>query len=144
MTTHHVRWMIKIDVAAVLPMLGWGEDELRHWLCKRNVISMVAEQGREIVGAIVYELCENKLHVGRIGGHNPEAVAVLLKKVKSKVAAHRRHMVTAYIPEWDYGLTKVFAENGFQATMTRDDNTIAMRWVKPAWFKQTAEVGGNY
>src|SRR5262245_35310405 len=65
----HIRWMIRRDMAEVLHIeehsfeYAWTEEESRRCLRQRKCIGMVAEHGEKVVGFMIYELHENKLHI---------------------------------------------------------------------------------
>jgi len=107
----HVRWMIREDMPEVVAIehasfeFPWEESEfltcLRH---RSNVIGMVAEHEREIVGFMIYEMNKIDLHVLNIAVHpnfRRELVGTtFLEKLKGKLT--KRRYITAEVRETNY------------------------------------------
>ncbi len=122
----HVRWMIRRDMPEVceIERLGfgsyaWEEEDFLRCLRQRNCIGMVAEQGEQVMGFMIYELLTAKLHVldfavhpqwrrGGIGGQ-------MVSKLKSKLATHRRTNITVGVRETNLRAQLFFREHGFKA-----------------------------
>ena len=56
----HIRWMIRRDMPEVLQTetqsfeFAWTEEDFLRCLRQRNCIGMVAEQGEQVVGFMIY------------------------------------------------------------------------------------------
>lgn len=65
----HIRWMIRRDLGDVVDIereafeFAWSEDEFIQCLRQRNAIGMVAAQGDQVLGFVIYELHKSKLHI---------------------------------------------------------------------------------
>ena len=109
----HVRWMIRMDMPEVMQieMAGfsspWEQERLMAHLMQRNCIGMSAEldpKGRQkIVGFMVYELHEGRLHLLNIAVH-PDHRRIgmgrlLMEKLKGKLSAQRRTRISIELRE---------------------------------------------
>jgi len=69
MSQPHIRWMIRRDMPEVLDIenrsfeFPWSEEDFIRCLRQRNRIGMVAEYDVRVVGFMIYELHENRLHI---------------------------------------------------------------------------------
>ena len=124
-TLVHIRWMIRRDMPEVLQAeqasfeFGWTEEDFLRCLRQRNCIGMVAEQGERILGYMVFELFETRLHIlnfavspsyRRCGvGHR------MVSKLISKLSSYRRTHVTLDVRETNLTAQLFFRALGFKA-----------------------------
>lgn len=122
----HIRWMIRRDMPKVLAIEHasyehpWSEDEFLRILRQRNCIGMVAEQGNQIVGFMIYELHKHKLNIlnfavdpasrrNRIGQQ-------MVSKLVGKLSSHRRTKIGLKVRETNLEAQLFFRSQGFRAT----------------------------
>lgn len=106
----HVRWLVRRDMPEVLEIenasfeFPWSESDFVSCLRLRNVIGMVAEHEREIVGFMIYELNKIDVHVLNIAVHPRFRRALvgttMLEKLKAKL--NKRRYITAEVRETNY------------------------------------------
>lgn len=101
-----VRWMIRRDMAEVLGLdqqcnerLQWREEDFLTALRQRNCIGMVAEQGDDVVGFMVYHLHKHHLELVRFAAPTEEILSKLLAKLAAKLSSYNRNRVVANIDE---------------------------------------------
>ena len=119
----HIRWMIRRDMPEVLQTeqesfeFAWTEEDFLRCLRQRNCIGMVAEQGEQVVGFIIYELHKAKLHILNFAvspayrrfGIGAQMVAKLI----SKLSSHRRTRITLEIRETNLAAQLFYRTQGF-------------------------------
>jgi ribosomal-protein-alanine N-acetyltransferase len=122
----HIRWMIRRDMPEVLMTeqesfeQPWTEENFIHCLRQRNCIGMVAERGDKIIGYMIYELHEAKLHIVNLAVHptyrrhdvGTQMVAMLI----SKLSSHRRTKITLEVRETNLPAQMFFRSQKFLAT----------------------------
>ena len=130
----HVRWMILRDMPEVAEIERqsfaecWGERGLREVLRGRNVIGMVADDGRRVVGYMVYELHRHRIELLRLAvaaDRRREGVGErLVAKVKGRIApfAAKRTGVAFDLDEPDATIEacRFLASQGFASRLVRE------------------------
>jgi len=121
----HVRWMIRRDMPEVLDIENasfehpWREDDFLRVLRQRNCIGMVAEQGDQIVGYMIYELHRNRIHVLDFATH-PEfrrrgVGRQMIAKLAGKLSHQRRNRIALLVRETNVPAQFFFKATGFRA-----------------------------
>lgn len=122
---YHVRWMIRRDMPEVLliercsTLHPWTEEDFLRCLRRRNCIGMVAEQGEQVVGFMIYELWRKKLALLNFAVH-PEfwrrgVGSRLIRKLASKLFSHRRTHIQVDVRETNLAVQLFLQRQGFQA-----------------------------
>ena len=121
----HIRWMIRLDMPQVLKIekssfeFPWSEEDFIRCLRQRNYIGMVAEFNETVVGFMIYELHENKLHVlnfaVRPDFRRRSVGTQMVEKLIGKLSVQRRRRITFEIRETNLAGQKFFSELGFKA-----------------------------
>lgn len=122
----HIRWMIRRDMPEVLQIeqeshdYPWTEEDFLHCLRQRNCIGMVAEQGEQVVGFMIYELHKAKLHILNFAVHPSQrrhrVGTQMVHKLISKLSSHRRTSITVETRETNLESQLFFREAAFTAT----------------------------
>ncbi len=121
-----IRWMIRRDMPEVAWIehlsheFPWCEEEFVRCLRQRNCIGMVAEYHERIVGFLVYELLNTRLHILNMAVH-PDfrrrgIGRQLIEKIITKLSHHRRDKITLEVRETNLGAQLFFRACGFRAT----------------------------
>lgn len=121
----HIRWMIRRDLSDVMQIeLGsfdysWDEEDFLRCLRQRNCIGMVAEQGDQIVGFMIYELHKNKLNVLNFAVapqfRRKGIGAQMCTKLIAKLQSHRRSKITLAVRETNLAAQLFFKGFEFRA-----------------------------
>lgn len=127
----HIRWMIRRDMERVLEIesgafeFPWTEEDFASCLCRSNCIGMVAERGEQVLGFMVYELHETRIHLLSFAVstecHSRGVGSQLLDKMKSKLARQRRTRITLEVRESNVDAQLFFKSQGFRATSVLRD-----------------------
>jgi ribosomal-protein-alanine N-acetyltransferase len=129
-----IRWMIRRDMAEVIQIeqasfeYHWTEADFLHCLRQRNCIGMVAEQGSRVVGFMIYELFQNRLHVlnfavapdARYAGVGKQMV----EKLVNKLSQQRRDFITLEVRETNLDAQLFFRQQGFKAMQVLRDHYL--------------------
>ena len=121
----HIRWMLRHDRPEVLAIedegfeFPWLEEDFARCLRQRNCIGMVAEHQNRVVGFMVYELHDSRIHVLNFAvasdycrrGVGSQMVAKLVDKLSS----HRRSRIVLEVRESSLGAQLFFRQQGFRA-----------------------------
>jgi len=121
----HIRWMIRRDMPEVIAIenesfeFPWLEEDFIRCLRQRNCIGMVAEHEDRVVGVMIYELHNTRIHVlnfavasdYRRRGVGSQMVAKLIAKLSSQ----RRSRIVLEVRETNLAAQLFFRENGFRA-----------------------------
>jgi len=118
--------MIRRDMPEVLEIerqsfaAPWAEQDFLRCIGQRNCIGMVAEQGEEVVGFMVYQLHHGKLHLMDLAVHPAHRRwgigAQMVAKLVSKLSlSHRRKRITLIVAETNLGAQLFFRAQGFRA-----------------------------
>ncbi len=120
-----IRWMIRRDMPEVVWIehrsheFPWCEDDFVRCLRQRNCIGMVAEAGDRIVGFLVYELLDDKLHILNMAVHphfrRRGIGRQLVNRIISKLSHHRRSRITLGVRESNLAAQLFFRACGFRA-----------------------------
>ena len=131
MSNIHIRWMIRVDLPAVLDIENnsfenaWTEDEFISCLRKRNCIGMVAEKDDCVVGFMIYELHKNSLALLNFAvdptSRNCGVGSAMIERLASKLNPQRRTKVTTAISEKNLCGHLFFSRHGFVATKVAKD-----------------------
>lgn len=122
-----IRWLIARDLPRCMEIenrsfeFPWSIQEFRDFLRLSNTIGMVVEdEDREIVGFMVYGLCENRLEIFNIAV-DPERTREgwgkkMLLRLQDKVGgSDRRRFVDATVREVNLPGQLFFKDSGFRA-----------------------------
>jgi ribosomal-protein-alanine N-acetyltransferase len=121
----HIRWMIRRDMPEVIAIedesfeFPWLEEDFIRCLRQRNCIGMVAEHEDRVVGFMIYELHNTRIHVlnfavasdYRRRGVGNQMVAKLIAKLSSQ----RRSRIVLEVRETNLPAQLFFRQNGFRA-----------------------------
>ncbi len=121
----HIRWMIRRDMPEVIATedesfeFPWLEEDFIRCLRQRNCIGMVAEHEDRVVGFMIYELHNSRIHAlnfavasdYRRRGVGSQMVAKLIAKLSSQ----RRSRIVLEVRETNLSAQLFFRENGFRA-----------------------------
>lgn len=121
-----IRWMIRRDMPEVLRIeqvshdFPWCEEDFLRRHRKRNCIGMIAEMGDKVVGFMIYELHETKLHLFNFAV-SPELRRKsigrrMAEKLISKLAHKRRTKILVDVRETNLVAQQFFRAVGFKAT----------------------------
>lgn len=104
----HVRWMIRRDMDEVLEISQSTDapldaESLADSLRGLNKIGMVVEVGEKVVGFMLYELHNDRLHVTRLAVHplwqRLGLGGLMVDKLMSKLSERRRTRITLDVNE---------------------------------------------
>jgi ribosomal-protein-alanine N-acetyltransferase len=121
----HIRWMIRRDMPEVIAIesesfeFPWLEEDFVRCLRQRNCIGMVAEHEDRVVGFMIYELHNSRIHVlnfavapdSRRCGVGSQMVAKLIAKLSSG----RRSRIVLEVRETNLAAQLFFRDNDFRA-----------------------------
>lgn len=125
-TRVHIRWCIRRDMGSILAIdkesfsEPWSEEDFLRVLRMRNCICFVAEHGGEVLGFMVYELKKKSLSLMRMAvgerSRNKTVGRQMVEKLLSKLANHRRPVLTAKVNERNTGGLLFLRQLGLKAT----------------------------
>jgi [ribosomal protein S18]-alanine N-acetyltransferase len=105
----HIRWSHRSDMDQVMKIeeasfaCPWTEKNFLGILRNRNVIMMVAEQDRHVLGYVVYELRREEIEIRNLAvdpARRREGVGErLIGKMLCKLATHRRRTLLVRVGE---------------------------------------------
>jgi ribosomal-protein-alanine N-acetyltransferase len=120
-----IRWMIRRDMAEVIKIeqasfeYHWTEADFLHCLRQRNCIGMVAEQGSRVIGFMIYELFQNRLHVLNFAvASDVRHTGIgrqMVEKLIGKLSQQRRDFITLEVRETNLDAQLFFRRQGFKA-----------------------------
>jgi ribosomal-protein-alanine N-acetyltransferase len=133
-----VRWVLKREMPEVLSIdrrgfeFPWLEEDFTRRLGKCNVICMVARHGENVVGFMVYEMHETRLHILKFAvcpkcrrrGVGNQMIA----KLTGKLCSPSRDRILLEVRETNLVAQLFFRSVGFRATA-----------VLRNWYEHTAE-----
>lgn len=136
-----IRWGIRRDMASLLWIDSgsfeepWTERDFTRRLAQRSIILMVAEVGEEVVGFVVYELHEDRLHLLRLAvspERRRQGVGMqMIAKLVGKLHGHRRDRLTLDVPEECLSAQLWLRALGVRAvSVDHDAETIRFEWRK--------------
>src|SRR5262249_935303 len=130
-TRVHIRWMIRRDMVDVLDIeaasfeFPWLEEDFIRCLRQRNCIGMVAECDERVVGFMIYELHNNKLHVLNFAvaeSFRRKAIGrQMIAKLVGKLSPQRRTRILLEVRETNLAAQLFFRESGFRAVSVLRD-----------------------
>lgn len=104
-----IRWMIRRDMPSVLAAeessyeSPWCEEEFISCLRQRNCIGMVAERDDQVVGFMIYELHQKRIHLINLAvhaNHRRKGVGLaMISRLEGKLSPERRSRITCEIRE---------------------------------------------
>ena len=122
----HIRWAINIDMPRILDIesksfeFPWDENDFRRCLRQRDCIGFAAEVNDTVVGYMVYELHENRVHVLNFAvhpDHRHKGVGrAMAEKVISRLDPQRRNRITLEVRETNLDAQLFWKAMGFKAT----------------------------
>ena len=122
----HIRWMIRRDMPEVLQTEGdsfefpWTEEDFLCCLRQRNCIGMVAEFEGRVVGFMIYELFQDRMHVMSFavcGQYRRSGIGTqMIEKLINKLSQQRRTSITLEVRETNLAAQLFFQKQGFRAT----------------------------
>jgi ribosomal-protein-alanine N-acetyltransferase len=127
----HVRWMIRRDMPEVFEIeeqcfeFPWSEEDFIRCWRQRNTISMIAEHDERVVGFMIYELHEKRLHilnfaVGQIW-RRMGVGSQMATKLVGKLSRQRRNRILLEIRETNLPAQQFFRKAGFRAMSVMRD-----------------------
>ncbi len=121
----YIRWMIRRDMPEILQAgqmsfeYAWTEEDFLRCLHQRNCIGMVAVCGERVVGFMIYELHEKKLHILNFAVHPAWRRLMvgtrMVTKLISKLSSHRRTRITLEVRETNLAAQMFFHRQEFKA-----------------------------
>jgi len=131
MSAHHIRWMIRRDMAEAVRIdqdsfeEPWTDERLINHLREPECIGLVVEEDDRVVGYVVYLLKRNRLMVIRMAvapSHRRRGIGrAILNKLAGKLNAVGRSKITIEIPETDLGSQLFMRSCGFRAVQILGD-----------------------
>jgi ribosomal-protein-alanine N-acetyltransferase len=121
----HIRCMCMRDRAAVLSIENeafsnpWSQDDFIRCLQNHNCIIMVAEHAGQVVGFMIYELHQNRLHILNFavsqGSRRAGVGRQMLEKLMGKLHPERRKCIMLEVRETNLAAQLFFRRFGFRA-----------------------------
>lgn len=123
--TVHIRWMIRRDMLEVLKIethsfeFPWTEEDFVNCLRQRNCIGMVAEHDDQVVGFMIYELHQERLHVLNFAVAKDfqrcNVGTTMVQKLVSKLSPQRRSRIMLEVRESNLPAQLFFRNMDFRA-----------------------------
>ncbi|MGL4512410.1 MAG: ribosomal protein S18-alanine N-acetyltransferase [Lacipirellulaceae bacterium] len=152
----HIRWMIRRDMERVLDIeqgsfeFPWSEDEFVRCLRQRNCIGMVAEQGDNVLGFMIYELHKTRLHILNFAvdkDRRRQGIGLqMVQKLVSKLSSQRRTRLSLEVRETNLAAQLFFRQTGFRATTVlrnfyddSPEDAYLMQYAHPTGLFENAE-----
>ncbi len=121
----HIRWMIRRDMPEVLEIetesfeFPWSDEDFIRCLRQRNCIGMVAEADGRVLGFMIYELHNTRIHLLNfavssacrrqgVGGR-------MVEKLVGKLSHQRRTRIALEVRETNLAAQLFFRQTGFRA-----------------------------
>jgi ribosomal-protein-alanine N-acetyltransferase len=127
----HIRWMIRRDMPEVIAIeeksfeFPWLEEDFIRCLRQRNCIGMVAEHENRVVGFMIYELHNTRIHVLNFAvapDCRRRAVgSQMIAKLTAKLSSQRRSRIVLEVRETNLAAQLFFRENAFRAVSVLRD-----------------------
>ncbi len=121
----HIRWMIRRDMPEVLEIenesfeFPWTDEDFIRCLRQRNCIGMVAEAEGRVLGFVIYELHNTRIHLLNFAvapQYRRQGVGTrMIEKLVSKLSHQRRTRIALEVRETNLAAQLFFRENGFRA-----------------------------
>jgi len=130
-TQVQIRWMIRRDLPTVLAIeessfeFAWSEEEFIRCLRQRNCIGMVAELGDQVVGFMIYELHQNRIHLLNFAVcpmmRKKQIGTAMVDKLIGKLSDDRRNRILLEVRETNLDAQLFFRKLGFRViSLLRD------------------------
>lgn len=129
--TVHIRWMIRRDMPEVLKIetesfeFPWAEEDFVRCLRQRNCIGMVAEFDDHVVGFMIYELHQERLHILNFcvarEFYRCNVGTVMVQKLISKLSSQRRSRIRLEVRETNLAAQLFFRDMDFRAVSVLHD-----------------------
>jgi [ribosomal protein S18]-alanine N-acetyltransferase len=127
----NTRWMATKDLDRVTDIelrsndYYLSKDELVLLLRKRNIVAMVATEGSEVVGFMVYELLNRRIQLISLGvhpGHRRKGVGKqLIQRLCDKLSPRKRTKIFAEVRESNLHLLLFLKKQDFVAVEVLKD-----------------------
>jgi ribosomal-protein-alanine N-acetyltransferase len=121
----HIRWMIRRDMPEVLEIenesfeFPWTDEDFIRCLRQRNCIGMVAESEGRVLGFMIYELHNTRIHLLNFAvaaQYRRQGVGSrMVDKLVSKLSHQRRTRIALEVRETNLAAQLFFRQNGFRA-----------------------------
>ena len=121
----HIRWMIRRDMPEVLEIenesfeFPWTDEDFIRCLRQRNCIGMVAESEGRVLGFMIYELHNTRIHLLNFAvaaQYRRHGVGSrMVDKLVSKLSHQRRTRIALEVRETNLAAQLFFRQNGFRA-----------------------------
>ena len=121
----HIRWMIRRDMPEVLEIetesfeFPWTDEDFIRCLRQRNCIGMVAEAEGRVLGFMIYELHNTRIHLLNFAvashGRRFGVGSRMVEKLVSKLSHQRRTRIALEVRETNLAAQLFFRQNGFRA-----------------------------
>ena len=121
----HIRWMIRRDMPEVLEIenesfeFPWTDEDFIRCLRQRNCIGMVAEAEGRVLGFMIYELHNTRIHLLNFAvasdGRRQGVGSRMVDKLVSKLSHQRRTRIALEVRETNLAAQLFFRKNGFRA-----------------------------
>jgi ribosomal-protein-alanine N-acetyltransferase len=129
--TVHIRWMIRRDMPEVLRIetdsfeFPWTEEDFVRCLRQRNCIGMVAEFDDSVVGFMIYELHQERLHILNFSVATEfqrcSVGSAMVQKLVSKLSPQRRNRIVLEVRETNLAAQLFFRDMDFRAVSVLHD-----------------------
>jgi ribosomal-protein-alanine N-acetyltransferase len=121
----HIRWIIKRDMPEIFAIettsfeFPWQDYEFNECLRQKNNIGLVAEYNDRVVGFMVYELQETKIHIlnlaVRLDMRGLSVGSQMIAKLTNKLSTLRRNQIILEIRETNLSAQLFLQKCGFKA-----------------------------
>ncbi len=125
-TKIRIRFMIRRDMAEVLVIeavsfeFPWLEEDFKLCLRQPDCIGMVAEYGDRVVGFMIYDLYQNKVHLLSLAVsptiRRRGIGTQLVEKLTTKLGPDRRTCIESQVRETNLAAQLFFKSQGFLAS----------------------------
>lgn len=156
-----IRWLIRRDMPEVLSIerlcfeFPWTDEDFMVCLRTRNCIGMVADNGTEITGFMVYELHKSRIHILNFcvapKWQRKGVGRVMVERLIDKLSQQRRHEIAAEVRERNLDAQLFFKRMGFKAASVvrdyyedTDEDCYVFRYLLPGVLEESeARNRGN-
>ncbi len=121
----HIRWMIRRDMPEVLAIenesfeFPWSDEDFIRCLRQRNCIGMVAESEGRVLGFMIYELHNTRIHLLNFAVasqcRRQGVGSRMVEKLVGKLSHQRRTRIALEVRETNLAAQLFFRQNGFRA-----------------------------
>lgn len=126
-----IRWSIRVDMPQILDIESesfetcWSEDEFIRCLRQRNCIGIVAEENDCVLGYLIYELHEDRLHVLNFAvakaARRRGVGTAMIKTLIGKLTPTWRKRIMLEVRESNLNAQCFFRAIGFKAVLVLRD-----------------------